>query len=102
MRRIAPGSHAVVHINIITSHGHLECLHYLHSQGYVWDKMSTYKAAEGGHLACLQYMHQHDCPWDATVTRAAAYLIEQVRPPISTTRDCVVYTLVTLRCRIVV
>ncbi len=52
--------------------GHLDCLHYLHTQGCDWDTATTEYAAKNGHIDCLQYAYENGCPWDSNTTKAAA------------------------------
>jgi hypothetical protein len=52
--------------------GHLNCLIYLHIQGYFWDELTCFYAAKNGHLDCLEYAHTHGCPWDEFTCSSAA------------------------------
>lgn len=81
------------------SSGHINCLKYLHANGYKLTRNSCSIAAEGGNLECveyilqnggnldckcsaaaareghlnlLQYLHDQGCPWDISASRAAA------------------------------
>lgn len=59
--------------DIAAKAGHLNCLQYLHQQG--WGKLyasTTVAAAEGGSLVCMQYLHKHKCSWDRSSTAQAA------------------------------
>ena len=41
--------------------GHLECLKYVHKNGYQLDEWTCYFAAFNGHLECLKYAHKNNC-----------------------------------------
>ena len=49
-------------INAIQA-GHLDCLQYLHENGYKWFTRCTDFAAEGGHIECLKYIRNLGCKW---------------------------------------
>lgn len=42
----------------------LECLKYLHENGYEWDYSTPSSAATEGSLECLRYALENGCPWD--------------------------------------
>ncbi len=44
--------------------GKLECLQYLHINGFGWDYLTTYNAAWYGHIDCLKYAIENGCEWD--------------------------------------
>ena len=41
---------------------HLECLQYLHENGYPWDERACAVAVEKGRLDCLEYLRENGCP----------------------------------------
>jgi hypothetical protein len=49
--------------NIAARLGHLDCLKYLHKNGYPWNNDTCNEAAANGHLDCLKYAHKHGCEW---------------------------------------
>jgi hypothetical protein len=51
---------------------HLECMKYMHKEGFPMDESSTYRAARGGHLEYLKYLHEKGCPWHLETTALAA------------------------------
>ena len=42
--------------------GRLDCLRYVHENGYEWDADTCECAAEKGHLDCLRYAEENRCP----------------------------------------
>ena len=50
--------------NIAAETGHINCLKYLHENGYFWDKTTCWRAALNGHIECLKYAHENGCAWD--------------------------------------
>ena len=58
--------------NDAAENGHLECLKYAHKNGYDWDIWTCDFAAENGHLECLKYAHKNGCPWDEGTCNSAA------------------------------
>ena len=55
------------------AHGQLQCLKYLHENGYPCGSSSCYLAARYGHIECLTYLHENGCPWDMLSCYIAAY-----------------------------
>ena len=54
--------------------GSVECLRYLHENGYPWDASILSSAAEKGHLECFQYAYENGCPWNEfCLLHAACY-----------------------------
>ena len=53
------------------SNGHLDCLKYLHENGYPLAEDTCSLAALGGYLNCLKYAHENGCPWDKTTISGA-------------------------------
>ena len=49
---------------LASSYGHLNCLQYLHQNGFPWDISTCDGAAENGHIECFKYAHENGCPWD--------------------------------------
>jgi hypothetical protein len=53
--------------------GYLNCLKYIHENGYEWTKETCTEAASNGHLDCLMYAHENGCEWTSqTCTEAAS------------------------------
>lgn len=44
--------------------GSLECLIYLHENGFPWDESTTLCAGSKGHLDCLKYAISNGCPFN--------------------------------------
>lgn len=53
--------------------GNLECLKYLHKNGYYCDEYTCAVAARTGNLEFLKYLHENGCPWDKTTIIEAYY-----------------------------
>ena len=54
--------------------GQLECLKFLHENGYSWNEFTCARAAQYGHLDCLKYAYENGCVWDTmTITFAANF-----------------------------
>ena len=67
-----PGGDNWEAIRAAAQFGSLNCLRYLHENGYPWNVCATWYAAEHGHLECLQYMHENGCLWDTRTIDMAA------------------------------
>ena len=52
--------------------GHMECLMYLHQQGFPWDTETCTAAAREGRIDCLVFAYERGCPWDVFTAAAAA------------------------------
>ena len=51
---------------------HIDCLRFIHENGYPWDESICLLAAGNGHLECLKYIHENGCPWNEHICRIAA------------------------------
>ena len=51
----------------------LTMLKYAHENGCPWDGITCVKAARNGHLGCLKYAHENGCPWHEYVCTYAAH-----------------------------
>ena len=47
--------------------GSLECLRYLHENGFPWNTSTTLIAGWKGNLDCLKYAIENGCPYDDEV-----------------------------------
>lgn len=45
-------------------YGHINCLHYAHTNGFSWNEYICSAAATGGKLNCLVYARNNGCPWN--------------------------------------
>lgn len=52
--------------------GHLECLKYMHENGFEWYSVAATYAALNGHLDCLKFIHQMGYVWDENTAIYAA------------------------------
>ena len=74
-------------------YGQLDCLIFLHTNGYAWGYDTPRYSARKGHLECLKYLHENGCPWDEETTAEAeeknhiACLIYAVKNGCPTTYD---------------
>ncbi len=57
---------------IAAKYGQLECLKYLHKNGYLWCGRTTTEAASNGHLDCLKYAYENGCIWGIIHSAIAA------------------------------
>ena len=57
---------------LASSYGHLNCLQYLHQNGFPWDISTCDGAAENGHIECFKYAHENGCPWSSKTCLIAA------------------------------
>ena len=57
---------------LASSYGHLNCLQYLHQNGFPWNEFTCHLAADHGHLECLKYAHENGCPWNKWTCSNAA------------------------------
>ena len=57
---------------LVAANGHLDCLRYIHEEGCPWNKHTCWMAARNGHLDCLIYLHENGCPWDEETTQKSA------------------------------
>ena len=51
-------------INIPVKYGYLDCVKYLHENGYRWNKYSCKAASKNGHLEVIKYLHENRCYWN--------------------------------------
>ena len=58
--------------NYAAMNGNIECLKYAHENRCSWDEDTCFYAAENGHLECLKYAHENGCPWDEDTCSHAA------------------------------
>ena len=56
---------------LAAEHGQLECLQWVHTNGYRWASEVCEAAAENGHLPCLKYAHENGCMWDNDILISA-------------------------------
>jgi hypothetical protein len=49
-------------VHIAAKCGNIECLQYLHDNGYKWNSYTIPYAAAGGQLECIKYLRQQKCP----------------------------------------
>ena len=49
----------------------IDCLRYIHEQGFPWDATTCKYASGSGHLDCLRYAHENGCTWDKTTCQIA-------------------------------
>lgn len=52
--------------------GSVECLQYLHEQGFRWDEKTCSTAAAYNSLEALKYARKHGCPWNERACACAA------------------------------
>ncbi len=52
--------------------GHLECLKYMHENGFEWFGIAATYAGLNGHLDCLKFIHQMGYKWDTNTAMYAA------------------------------
>ena len=52
--------------------GHLECLKYMHDNGFTWYSVAATYAALNGHLDCLKFIHNMGYQWDENTAIYAA------------------------------
>ena len=58
--------------NYAAMNGNIECLKYAHENRCSWDEDTCFYAAENGHLECLKYAHENGCPWNEDTCEEAA------------------------------
>lgn len=59
---------------VAAENGHLECLKWLHNNGFSWYADTCAYAARNGHIDILKYAHDNGCPWSSeTCSNAAAH-----------------------------
>ena len=46
------------------SNGHINCLKFLHMNGYEWDQETTERAIKNGHYLSFMYAIENGCPWN--------------------------------------
>ncbi len=54
------------------TNGHLECLIYLNENNCFTNEYVIAVAALKGNLDCLSYLHENGCPWDETTCEGAS------------------------------
>ncbi len=54
------------------NNGHLECLEYMHENGFEWYSIAATYAALNGHLDCLKFIHEMGYVWDENTAVYAA------------------------------
>ena len=64
--------HPELNYDAAASHGHLEVLKWLRSEGCPWDASACRSAARGGHLEVLKWLRKEGCPWDERTCERAA------------------------------
>ncbi len=57
---------------LAAQNGSLECLKFLHQNGYYWDEDTCYSAACRGQLSCLTYARENKCDFSVSCLNIAA------------------------------